>query len=320
MTNLRDRLDPELAAALDRLPSTPVFDLRDIGAARIATKAFAEAAAAATPDDPNVSVELLKVALVGRPDVPIRLFRPVGSIGTLPAVLWFHGGGQVVGYAAQEDPFLKRLASEVGCVVASVDYRLAPEAPAPAAAEDGLAAYRWLRSEAGDLGVDAERIAVAGASGGGCIAAATALMIRDGGEPAPRCLALSYPMLDDRNETRSSREITSLGIWDRSTNILAWEAVLTRMGRGGDISPYIAPARAERLSDLPTTFVGVGELDVFRDESLAFAARLVDASVPTELHLFPGAFHAFDLFAPEARVSRSFTRSWSDFLKRKLTD
>lgn len=219
--NAHERIDPELAEALKAVPMTEagVFDLSDLEGTRVGVRAFAEAIAAQMPDEPSVSVEEVEVL---RPDgsvLAIRLLRPTAEAGPLPVLLWFHGGGQVLGYAAQDDPTLKRLCLEVGCIAASVDYRLAPETPAPAAAEDGLLAYRWLRQQAAALGIDEARIALAGQSGGGGVAAATALMIRDQGEPAPLFQALSYPMLDDRNTTASSHVITDIGIWDRATNI-----------------------------------------------------------------------------------------------------
>lgn len=237
----------------------------------------------------------------------------------MPVLLWFHGGGQVLGYAAQDDPTLKRLCLEVGCAAASVDYRLAPEAPAPAAAEDGLLAYRWLRSQAAALGFDGDRIAFAGQSGGGGIAAATALMIRDQGEPAPLFQALSYPMLDDRNSTASSHEITDIGIWDRATNILAWNSILADRAGTDDVPPYCAPARATDLTGLPPTFVAAAELDVFRDEDLSYATRLQAAGVPVELHLYPGAYHAWDLFAPEAALSAAYVHAWYGYLRRQFS-
>lgn len=315
-----ERIDPELAEAMKGLPMTPagVFDLSDLEGTRAGVRTFAEAIAAQMPEEPSVSVERVDVPRPDGSTLPVRLLRPAAQAGTLPVLLWFHGGGQVLGYAAQDDPTLKRLCLEVGCVAASVDYRLAPEAPAPAAAEDGLLAYRWLRREAAALGLDHSRIALAGQSGGGGIAAATALMIRDHGEPAPAFQALSYPMLDDRNATASSHEITDIGIWDRATNILAWSSILGDRAGTDEVSPYCAPARATDLTGLPPTFIAVGELDCFRDEDLNYATRLRESGVPVELHLYPGAYHAWDLFAPEAAVSAVYCHAWFGYLRRQF--
>lgn len=324
MNNMKDaheRIDPELAEALKAVPMTAagVFDLTDLEGTRSGVRAFAEAIAAQIPDEPSVSVEQVQVPRPDGSTLPVRLLRPTEEAGPLPVLLWFHGGGQVLGYAAQDDPNLKRLCLEVGCIAASVDYRLAPEAPAPAAAQDGLLAYRWLRAQAAALGIDDSRIALAGQSGGGGIAAATALMIRDLGEPAPLFQALSYPMLDDRNTTASSHEITDIGIWDRATNILAWNSILGDRAGTDDVPPYCAPARATELTGLPPTFMAVAELDVFRDEDLTYATRLQASGVPVELHLYPGAHHAWDLFAPEAALSAAYFHAWFGYLRRQFS-
>ncbi|MEU1283906.1 alpha/beta hydrolase [Kitasatospora sp. NPDC005856] len=314
-------IDPELGRALDGVPMTPngAFDLTDITATREALRSFAAATAAGAPDEPSVAVEEHRARSAdGGPDVPVRLLRPTTATGPLPVVLWFHGGGQVLGFAAQDDPWLKRLCARLGCAVAAVDYRLAPETRAPGAAEDGYAAHRWLVREAAALGLDGTRIGIAGQSGGGGVAAATALLIRDRGGPAPLFQALMYPMLDDRNRTASSHEITGLGIWDRSTNLLAWQAVLGDRAGTDDVCPYAAPARAQDLGGLPPAFIAVGELDCFRDEDLDYATRLRAHGVPVELHLYPGAYHAFDLFAPESQLARSFQQTWTAYLARHL--
>lgn len=318
--NAHERIDPELAEVLKAVPMTEagVFDLSDLQGTRAGVRAFAEAIAAQIPDEPSVSVEEVQAPRSDGSALAIRLLRPTEATGPLPVLVWFHGGGQVLGYAAQDDPTLKHLVLEVGCIVASVDYRLAPEAPAPAAAEDGLLAHRWLRSQAAALGIDEGRIALAGQSGGGGIAAATALMIRDQGEPAPLFQALSYPMLDDRNTTASSHEVTDIGIWDRATNILAWNLILGDRAGADEVPPYSAPARTTDLTGLPPTFIAAAELDVFRDENLSYATRLQASGVPVELHLYPGAYHAFDLFAPEAAVSAAYVHAWHGYLRRQF--
>ncbi|MFJ4672879.1 alpha/beta hydrolase [Kitasatospora purpeofusca] len=327
----RRLMDRELSVALDAVPMTPngAFDLTDLATTRAAFRAQAESAADSSPADPSVTVEEhLASRADGRsqvdgPDrheaqVPVRLLRPTTATGPLPVLLWFHGGGQVLGFAAQDEPWLTGLAASLGCAVAAVDYRLAPETPAPGAAEDGFAAYQWLCREADALGLDSTRIGIAGQSGGGGIAAATALLVRDRGGVAPLFQSLTYPMLDDRNRTASSHEITDIGIWDRSTNLLAWQAILGDRAGTEDVCPYAAPARAADLADLPPTFITVGDLDCFRDEDLDYATRLRAQGVPVELHLYPGAYHAFDLIAPESRLATAFHRTWFDYLARRF--
>lgn len=320
MSHHRLVVDSELAAVLQALPMGPhgVFDLTDIPATRQAVRALAESIASTIPDEPTVAAEEIRVPRAGGPDVPVLLLRPRTTSGPLPVIMWFHGGGQVLGFAAQDAPWLKQLSAALGCAVAAVDYRLAPETPAPGAAEDGFAAYRWITDNAAGLGLDPTRIGLAGQSGGGGIAAATALLIRDRGAAAPLFQLLMYPMLDDRDTTGSSREITDIGIWDRSTNVLAWRAVLGDRAGTDDVTPYAAASRATDLTGLPPAFIGVGELDVFRDEDLDYAARLRAAGVPVELHLYPGAYHAFDLFAPQSPLAESFRHAWHNFLARSL--
>lgn len=313
-------IDAELTAPLAALPKTRygVFDLSDIPSARESERDLAAQLAASLPEDPSISAQTTEIQRAGDPAVPVRIFRPVESPQPLPSLLWFFAGGQVMGGADQDDPYLKALSKQLGCVIAAVDYRLAPEAPAPAAAEDGYLAYTYLQGHASDLSLDAERIGIAGASGGGAVAVATMLMIRDRGATTPRVLALNYPMLDDRNETRSSHEVTDVGIFDREASLAAWSAVLgDDVGQAG-VDPYRAPGRADDLYGFPPTFIAVAEIDVFRDEDLAFALQLVADHVPTELHLYAGAYHAFDRFAPGASVTKSFEAARNDFLARHL--
>ncbi|MGW2689991.1 alpha/beta hydrolase [Streptomyces sp. NPDC001414] len=307
---MHDRIDPELAAVLSQVPQAPEgLDLTDLNGPRGMLQELGEQMAATAPVYPDIMVEEITAHVADAPDVPLRLLRPRGD-GPLPAILWFHGGGQILGTAAQDDPYLKPLVDQVGCAVVAVDYRLAPEHPAPAGAEDGLRAYRWVLDNARVLGLDVDRIAIAGASGGGGVAAATALMIRDGDLRPPLFQLLLYPMIDDRNTTPSSHEITELGVWDRKTNLMAWDYILGAGHADEDVSPYRAGARAEDLSGLPPTYVAVGELDVFRDEDLDYAIRLQRSGTSVELHLFPGAYHGFDLFAPDTELGKAFTQSW----------
>ncbi|MFF4354800.1 alpha/beta hydrolase fold domain-containing protein [Streptomyces sp. NPDC001530] len=321
MPRSRPAIDSELAAALQAMPIGPngVFDLTDIPATRQAVRALAESIAATIPDEPTVTAREIQVPRAEGPDVPIVLLRPENAPGPLPVLVWFHGGGQVLGFAAQDTPWLKPLSAALGCAIVSVDYRLAPETPAPGAAEDGYTAYRWISDNATDLGLDPTRIGLAGQSGGGGIAAATALLIRDRGAATPLFQLLMYPMLDDRNTTDSSREITDIGIWDRSTNLLAWQAILGDRVGTEDVTSYSAASRATDLAGLPPTFIGVGELDLFRDENLDYAARLRAHGVPVELHLYPGAYHAFDMFAPQSHLAASFHHTMNDYLVRHFT-
>jgi acetyl esterase/lipase len=252
MPGSRSLIDDELAEALKAvlMNRKRLFDLTDIPAARKAQRSFAESVAATLPDDPSVTVRELRVPRAGGPAVLVRLLRPADAPGPLPVMVWFHGGGQVVGFAAQDDPRLTRMCLALGCAIASVDYRLAPETPAPGAAEDGYTAYQFITREAGALGLDRTRTGLAGVSGGGAIAAATALLIRDRGAAAPLFQSLTFPMLDDRNATRSSREITDSGTPARlrrpgraapvSRGVSLIQRVRPQLTARGELRPYLA--------------------------------------------------------------------------------
>ena len=181
-----------------------------------------------------------------------------------------------------------------GCVILSTNYRLAPEAPFPAPVEDCYASLKWLVENSENLGIDKSHIAIGGGSAGGGLAAGLVIMTRDRGEIDIAFQLLIYPMLDDRNITPSSYNITDKRTWDREKNIYAWKAYLGDSAKDGNVSPYAAAARAEDLSGLPPAYIAVGELDLFLDESIEYAQRLLQAGVRTELHVYPGATHGFD--------------------------
>jgi acetyl esterase/lipase len=218
----------------------------------------------------------------------------------------------ILGNVAGEDANAAMICDQVGAVVVSVEYRLAPENPHPAPAEDCYAGLRWMAGNAAELGVDPARLGLYGASAGGGLVIAVALMARDRGGPALKFMMPIYPMLDDRNETASSQEITDVGIWDRAGNIEAWAWYLG----GKPADQYAAPARAEDLAGLPPAFIDVGTVDLFRDEDIAFAQRLMAAGVPTEFHVNPGSYHASETFAPEAALTRRIWAMRIDALRR----
>jgi acetyl esterase/lipase len=243
-----------------------------------------------TPED----VEVLTLTS----GVGVRLFRPAAVTYPGPALLWIHGGGYVIGSAAQDDVLCRRFARDLGATVASVDYRLAPENPYPAPLEDCYSALTWL---ARLPSVDPARVAIGGASAGGGLAAALALLARDRAEVPLAAQLLVYPMLDDRTVHRHDLDNPGHRLWNQSSNKFGWACYL------GDADPDIAvPARREDLSGLPPTWMGVGTLDLFHDEDVAYAERLKAAGVPCEVEVVPGAFHGFDGIVPKARVSQSF--------------
>jgi acetyl esterase/lipase len=222
--------------------------------------------------------------------------------------LWIHGGGYVIGTAQQDDELCRRFARVLGVTVAAVDYRLAPEHPYPAPLEDCYAALTWL---AALPAVDPARIAIGGASAGGGLAAALALLARDRGEITPTLQVLAYPMLDDRSG--STPENPNYRLWGPKSNRFGWAAYL------GNADPKVAvPARHEDLSGLPPAWIGVGTHDLFHDEDVAYAARLTAAGVPCQIETIPGAFHGFDLVVPKAGVSKAFFASQCASLRSAL--
>jgi len=233
-------------------------------------------------------------------------------------IVYMHGGGYVLGSAAQDIGTCQKLAAALDCTVVSVDYRLAPEARYAASIEDNYAALRWAYANARDIGIDPRRIAVMGESAGGGHAALLAIAARDRGE-IPLCLqCLVYPMLDDRTGTTHTvpAHIGTLG-WTAKTNRFGWQAFLGREPGDPGIADGV-PGRDESLANLPPAWIGVGALDLFVQEDIAFAERLITAAVPTELVVVPGAFHAFQHLAPDSRVAKTFTSSMLTSLKMAL--
>jgi acetyl esterase/lipase len=209
-------------------------------------------------------------------------------------------------------------ARELDAVVVSVEYRLAPEHPYPAGVEDVYAGLLWTARHAGGLGGDPERIVVAGASAGGGLTAALALLARDREGPRPLGQVLMYPMLDDRNDTVSAHQMAGVGAWDRTANETAWTAVLGDARGGPDVPPYAAPARASDLSGLPPAFLDVGSAETFRDEVVDYASRIWRAGGVAELHVWPGGFHGFDAFAPHTVLARTARAARIAWLRRLL--
>ena len=313
-----DRLDEESKAVLETIPDE-ALDHSDIPRLRETLHVLVDAMFANAPDVPGVEVENhWAPGPPGEPDVMVRLYTPADLDAPVPGYYWIHGGGMVIGYASMEDPASKATAAQMGCVVASVEYRLAPEHPHPAPIEDCYAGLKWFADHAESLGVDRERIAIGGGSAGGGLAAALALLARDRGGPDIIFQQLIYPMLDDRNITHASHYVQHPKVWNRKLNLSGWTALLGEARGSDDVSPYASPARAEDLSGLPPACIMVGELDLFVDEDIDYAVRLIQAGVPTELHVFPGAFHGSELMLPEAATSRRWKTVQAEALRQAL--
>ncbi|MEV3900815.1 alpha/beta hydrolase [Mycobacterium sp. NPDC050551] len=242
--------------------------------------------------------------------ISVRVHRPPGDPpgrGT-PGLLWIHGGGFVLGHPGMDDGLCRRLSRELGATVAAVGYRLAPEHPYPVPLTDCYAALAWL---AGHHAVDRTRIAVAGASAGGGLAAALAQLAHDRAEIALAAQILRYPMLDDRSARRPDPHRRHRRMWSRQSNLFGWQSYL------GDADPVTAvPARRDDLTGLPPAWIGVGTLDILHDEAVRYASRLRRAGVRCELEVVPGAFHGFDAVAPKTSVAQRFHLSQLEVLRR----
>ncbi|MFG2576822.1 alpha/beta hydrolase [Streptomyces sp. NPDC048481] len=316
--------DPELAAALEPVKDMiqPGLSMEDVEAARrgpgveLLSLIDLTAGGAFEAEDRTVP------GPEGAPDVSLLICRPAGPVPDRPrpVVYHVHGGGMVLGDRRAGVDVILGWARELDMVVVSVEYRLAPEHPHPAPAEDVYAGLLWTAENARELGADPERIVIAGASAGGGLTAALALMLRDRGGPRPVGQLLMCPMLDDRNDTPSSHQMAGVGAWDRTANETGWTALLGDRRGGPDVSPYAAPARAEDLSGLPPAFLDVGSAETFRDEVVTYASRIWQAGGIAELHVWPGGFHGFDGFAPQAALSKSARAAHLDWLRRLLAE
>ncbi|MGL6237163.1 MAG: alpha/beta hydrolase [Segniliparus sp.] len=304
--------DPEVSAGVDavltavgRAGEPP--RLGDVEARRAnATRVF-QHIGAASPAAEGVAVDHHALVASDGAEIALRWYRPAAGHGQ-SAVLYLHGGGMIMGWdviGAAYDGVVRRYVAESGVPMLVVDYRTAPEHPHPTPVEDCYSALVWLAGHAAELGLDTGRIGVMGDSAGGGLAAGVSLMARDRGGPAIAQQLLVYPMLDHRTPDPDP-VLAPMLIWGYEDNITGWSALLgeNRDAEHGASLGYAAPARAEDLTGLPPAYIDVGDLDFFLFEDLAFAGRLAAAHVPVELHLHPGCPHGFEMFAPEAGVSR----------------
>jgi acetyl esterase/lipase len=311
-----DRLDPELAAVVTQLP---VLDLTDLPAARAA---LAEMYAQIKPSGSNPDVthsDHVATGTAGNPDVKVRVFRPAGVGDVLPCLVWIQGGGYVLTAPDMDDQFCEEIAQRHRCAVVSVDWRRAPEHPFPAPAEDCYTALAWTVRSADELRIDPARIVIGGHSSGGGSTAGLALLVRDRHEFTIAHQLLIYPMLDDTDSTPSSFLVTDPEVWNRTSNEIGWRGYLGDTYGTDAVSPYAAPTRMDDLSGLAPATVLTGELDLFVDEDITYAQRLMHAGVPTELHVYPAAHHGFDRHAPTAAVSQRFIADRDAALQRAFT-
>lgn len=282
----RHLVDPELRPMLEVVPSFAT-GVEALAASR-------EMVDAMPVEELPAGVERSEVAIPRADGGSVRalVHRSSGAAPRL-ALLHLHPGGFILGRPEMRDARNAALALEPGAVVVSIDYRKAPEHPYPAALEDALAAWRWIRAEV----ASGLPVALLGESAGGGLAASLTHRLVDLGEPLPALQALIYPMLDPRSSADGAAA-PHLGefVWTRANNRFAWEAYLGPHGKAEEA----APAFRASLAGLPPTFLLVGGLDLFLEEDLDYARRLMLAGVPTQLHVLPGAYHGFDMAGPTA--------------------
>jgi acetyl esterase/lipase len=302
----QEALDPEIWEAVRDIPDF-VFSVETVPMMR-ANAVFAPV------ESQDIERNELKTGPEG--GVELTLLRPRGAVGDLPVLFWMHGGGTVIGNRFMDNDRLNEWCRSLSCVCVSVEYRLAPEAPYPAAIDDCDEGLRYIVDHAAELRLDPRRIGLAGRSAGGGLAAALALRWRNRGDDHVAFQYLEYPMLDDRMNTPSSM-LDGLPLWSRESNAFGWRSYLGDRCGTDDVPPDAAPARAVELAGLPPTFITVGTADCLRDEAIEFAARLCRADVLTELHVYAGAVHGFDMFA-DCAVVRCAARDSADWLARQF--
>jgi acetyl esterase/lipase len=302
-------LDPQIAAIL---AAAPGFDT--LGPDTLAARRAVYPAPITVPLSDTIRRTDRETGAPGSPIV--RIHRPVSAVDPLPCLYWMHGGGLVLGDRFQDDLRFDKWCQRHQIVAVSVEYRLAPETPFPGPLDDCHAGLQWTYDHAAELGIDPDRIGIGGASAGAGLAAALALLARDRRSVEIAFQLLIYPMLDDRQITRSSR--VEVPVWPPSANAFGWRSYLGGTAGTDTVSPYAAAARATDLTRLPPAFITVGGLDGFVDENIDYATRLNHAGVPTDLRVYPGLPHGFDAMAPGAAATRRAQNDLHEWLARAL--
>lgn len=309
----RSLIPPELLRPLQERLSK-VGD-RDVDAATLASFRKSDERSSAM-EWPNVERRVIP-GPAGGPGVPVFVINVSKGSDRRPAILHMHGGGYVAEDARSAVPALQKLAHELNCVAVTVDYRLAPETAFPGSLEDNYAALKWLWNSAAELGVDTRRVVAMGESAGGGHAAMLAIATRDRGEFRLAAQVLTYPMLDDR--TGSARRVPShIGtfIWTRRSNQFGWSSLLGQPAGESSVPYGSVPARVSDLSRLPPTFIATGSIDLFAEEDVEYANRLISTGVAVELLVIPGAYHGFDIVAPDAPLTQRFHAAQLGALQR----
>ncbi len=317
-TARRPPFEPELGAILASFPAETRASVTPESISAIRRSIADRTPSREDIEKTGVVVDEVEAPGLGHETVSLSVFRHQVTADLRPCIYFIHGGGMIAGSRMLRADALAELVLDLGVVVVSVEYRLAPEHPFPAGVDDCYAGLLWIEEHAAQYGIDLEYLIVHGVSAGGGLAAATALLARDRSGPRITHQILQGPMLDDRNTSASSFELDTDSPWNRTSNITGWAALLGSEAGGPDTSPYAAPARATNLSGLPHTYIDVGQVEVFRDEAIDFAARLSRCGVPVELHVWPGAWHGFDYSASHAALSQLSNHTRRAFIERAI--
>lgn len=310
--------DPEVQAVLDEIAKNPQPPLtRDTLPREGTDRMF--------PDNDTVIAgrpidweDRLIPGPEGAPDIEITVFRPRDTAGeALPAFYNIHGGGMIVGHRSWETARVVDIVEQHRVVGITVEYRLAPEDPFPAGVEDCYAGFEWVHAHAAALGIDPDRIIVGGGSAGGGLTAAVALLARDRRGPRMAGQLLLCPMIDNTNTTVSSLQYDGIGTWQRDMNLLAWSCVLgDELAFSTEAPEYAAPTRAADLAGLPSAYIEVGEAETFRDEDTEYALRIWATGGQAELHVWGGGAHGFDMYMPDAEITRAALAARASWLRR----
>lgn len=316
-----DQVDPELREPLEQVLAAMGggIDLSNVPGMRAMLDGMTAAVKAQAPPIEGVAMTDGKApGIDGEPDTAFRIYRPEAASAQPPALVWMHAGGFTLGGIEMDDLMAAQLAKDIGCAVVSVEYRLAPEHPFPAALNDCYTVLNHVAVNGQSMGLAPDRIAIGGASAGGGLAAGLALMARDRGRIEIAHQLLIYPAINDKNTAPADAQHPDTLFWSRANNISAWKYYLGDSAGTDDVSAYAAPYRADDLSRLPPAYIAVGSLDLFIDDNVEYAKRLEAAGTPTRINVYPGAFHAFDVFAPASALAQRFIADRNDALRAVL--
>ena len=313
MNDRVSRIHPELQPSAKRFPRI-VYSRKTVWLFRLLTRLM--------PSPREIEGLHVENVFIPRQDsrttIRLRTYKPGSIDAPTPALIWIHGGGYLIGKPEQDDGSCAQFVRKLGITVISVDYRLSPQYPFPAALDDCYSALQWATSHSEQSGIDPTRIAVGGASAGGGLAAALAQFAHDRKEIEPAFQLLVYPMLDDRTVLRTDIDDSQNITWDHESNRFGWESYLGRECGAEEVPAYSVPARRTDLAGLPPAWIGVGDLDIFHDEDVAYAQRLKECGVECDIDIVPGAFHGFDVFGAQIPVVQEFRRLQTAALKKRL--